>query len=325
MNPHSPPKLLGSYGLFYLVQNHTLKILLHIGLLTLAPFVYVLVQSIIWPGPLYCKTIYATETTVDYSCPDSDSPPLTDWVSILIVLILYVYCVCWDLLLLLAPGFSMDSAFGSKIFVLFDMFLILFSSILVISPSFSRGYVYPFELVEDYTVVITQKDSETATFTFCGLWGTAGCDFTNNSIVANFPANATQSSINNISIYDTNSHVLFQVFEASGEEDNIRDLSPLQQRIYKDDKYGDTTKVEINGEITRTVGKLKHGSFYFVMVGPARKGVNGGAYNDIYLKKIPSDVKLHLLPGEIVSDGYIDQRAYFLCKWDSAKGCVVSY
>ena len=101
MKPNGPPKLLGSYGLFYLIQTHTLKILFHIGLLTLAPFLYVLIQSVIWPGPVYCHTISTVDDGVDYSCPDSKSPPLTDWASILIgkpllksLILKCWYCTC---------------------------------------------------------------------------------------------------------------------------------------------------------------------------------------------------------------------------------------
>jgi len=265
------------------VKKHYNKLLYQAIFPHIIPFIIIHIQTIIWPGPIYCG---------DSSCPRSSNQPAIPDVAMLIIgLSIYVYSSFWCFCILFSSGSWMPHAFWRKILVYVSLLLMGCSVFQLIPAAAYREFVAPYYAVQPYTFHIAENGSPSnVTHTISNIWNP---------------------------LYDNlGNPVLIQVTEASGKEGSIDDLSPFATVVYRDQSYDSTTPLANGTQTVRQIGELQGGQWYMFAAVPAHKGVNGNAYESRSLIKVHPALSLF---GKTVSA--LDLRAFKLCQWNQMGFC----
>jgi len=132
----------------FIIRKYAEKVILQLFLIPVIPFIYVLIQSILLPGPVYCD---------DNSCPERKNPYIPDAALLPIVLVLYSYCVLLAVLILSGSGSWMKDAVKYKLIAFITLFLLIGSVFQLVPPAAYRGYVLTYYSVQNYKFEITKK------------------------------------------------------------------------------------------------------------------------------------------------------------------------
>eukprot|EP01114_Cavostelium_apophysatum_P002992 TRINITY_DN126_c0_g1_i2.p1 TRINITY_DN126_c0_g1~~TRINITY_DN126_c0_g1_i2.p1 ORF type:complete len:319 (-),score=39.11 TRINITY_DN126_c0_g1_i2:681-1637(-) len=285
---HSKPKKKKVTWMEHLVKGYHTEILWQVLLVPIAPFIVVLVQTIIWPGLKYCN---------EDTCPHSFEPAIPDAAMLPIAFILYVYATILGVTLLLSSGAWMDHGFRTKILVCLMLFLMACSTLQLIPAVIYRGYLLPLRAVQPYNLTVQRLSDTSALFTASNLYNSAVTD-------------------------GDEVRVMVQVRRVSSGTTDIRDVSPASHIIYEDEDFDETTLFGQGDTLTREVYGLEDGKWYMWLVLPARKGPDGNAHPAKYIRDL--DDPPSSFDGERIDDDddlAVDLRAYKRCQWDELVGC----
>jgi len=267
------------------IKSHNEKILLQIVLFPIIPFVFVLVQAILWPGYIFCQ---------DNGCPDSYTPSVPDVATIPIVLCIYTYCTILSLAIAFSSGAWMRYAFRNKLTVITVVFLMVCSCFQMIAPVSYRGFVIPYYSVQPYKFQIIQNTSNSATLQVSNIW----------------------------SQYLDQRNVLVEVRQMNGNVQNLQLLSPLSEVIFHDDSFSDTTVIQQGVTINRVISDLEQDKWYIWTVIPAYSGAGTAAVGTYIQFASSLDIaNNNTTTTQMYTNTYLDLRAFKTCKWDNNNGC----
>jgi len=267
------------------IKQHYRKILVQIIFFPIVPFVFVLVQAIIWPGLIYCN---------DEECPRSFSPSIPDAVTIPIVLVIYIYCILLSLAITFSSGAWMRNAFRNKLIVITTIFLMGCSIFQMSAPAGYRGYAITYRSVQQYNFNITRTGNNEALLQVSNLWGE----------------------------YLNGRNVLVEVREIGEDVDNLQSVSPLSKVVFKDSTFDQTTEIRNGTLLNRELSNLKSNTWYLFSVIPAYKAVGTAAIGS-YLLSV-SSITTNIGDNDttrIFEDAFLDLRSFKTCKWDQDNGC----
>jgi len=268
------------------IKDHNKLILLQVILIPVVPFLFVLIQAIIWPGFIYCE---------ETSCPSSYNPSVPDSATIPIVLVLYTYCSCLSIAITTSSGAWMQHAFWNKLITIAILIVMTFSICLLISPAAYRGFVIPYHSVQNYQFNVSRTGDSTATVVVENLW----------------------------SDYIDGRSFLMEVREINSGIQDLQQVSPLSQCIFCDSYFSDTTLLERNTSVTRYVTNLQNNQWYVWILIPAYNAV-GNAAVGTYLSLQSSITTRNGNITNIYLDAYLDLRSFKICQWDQDMGCEQS-
>jgi len=255
-----------------------------IVLIPVVPFIWILVQAIMYPGPAYCT---------DISCPSRDESPVFDEIIIPIAATLYVYNSVISIILLSASGSWMENSIRKKLEAAFSLFFMAISLVLMIAPASYRGYVVPYYRIQPYNFEVTAVSETEAVMNLQYYW---------NPVLNTESVGPLQVEVRQIS-----------------ENDTVWNYSPLTSVVYLDKKFSQTTKVSsLSVNVTRTVQHLEDNQWYLWLATPSYKAsTNSNAYEGSYVKQTTMSIS-----GVEGKRNYIDYRAYKICKWSETSGCL---
>eukprot|EP01118_Nematostelium_gracile_P018104 TRINITY_DN792_c0_g1_i1.p1 TRINITY_DN792_c0_g1~~TRINITY_DN792_c0_g1_i1.p1 ORF type:complete len:280 (-),score=42.32 TRINITY_DN792_c0_g1_i1:86-925(-) len=253
-----------------------------IVIVPIIPFIFVLVQAIIWPGYVFCN---------DTSCPRRKGPQVPDAVTISVVSVIYTYIAILCMIILLSSGSWMKRAFRNKVASISGLILMACSVCLMVAPAVYRGYVLSYRSVQPYMFNVTRESATKATVNVYNLWNQHLLD---------------------------EQYVLMEVRRVSSNTRDIVDIHPLPEPIFKDHHFSEASKVQPFGNVSRSISGLEDDGYYLFVIIPAHEAV-GRASVGSYIKHVSSiTVPLHQ---KTYNSIYIDVRAYSICQWDSEVGC----
>jgi hypothetical protein len=117
----------------HIVSNHENTLLTVMLVVVFGCALWVLVNAIVWPGPIYLTTVPAG------TCPaQSLAPPIPDAAFITILVILFVLLFAVALLFCSASGAWMNNPKRNRIFAAATICLIILSFIQLIAPACYR-------------------------------------------------------------------------------------------------------------------------------------------------------------------------------------------
>jgi len=268
------------------IKTHNRKILAQIIFIPFIPFVFVLVQAIIWPGVIYCN---------DDDCPQNYEPAVPDAATIPIVLVIYLYCTFLCLSIAFSSGAWMRNAFRNKLIVIITLFLMSCSIFQMIAPVAYRGFAITYYSVQPYEFNITRITDSEAIVSVSNLWGK----------------------------YLNGRNVLVEVREIGNNVNNLQTVSPLSKIIFKDSNYDQTTSIENGTIVSRDITNLQNNTWYLFAVLPAYEAA-GTAAEGSYLLSI-SSITTATTGGDNTTrtfqDVFLDLRSFKTCKWDIDNGC----
>jgi hypothetical protein len=273
------------------ILKHNNKVVFQVILFFLIPFIWVLIQTILYPGKYYCNNNQVKNCT-----NNRNESPVPDVAMIPIALIFYAYCIILGFMIIFSSGSWMENAFIKKLLMIGIIFLICLSIIQVIASAVYRGYVVPYSGVHQYNITIIRKNNTCATFLTVNLWSNQ---------------------------YPTGENVMVQVQQMPSYVSNIREVSPFSRTIYSDSSYSNDNIVVPNVTIKRLITSLQDAKWYIWEILPARKGINGSPYPGNYLYK-PANGIVETIYGTNLTNTEIDLRAYIICQWNEQTGCEIS-
>jgi len=260
------------------INDYNNKITISIAAIPFIPFIFVLVQSIAFPGPVYCT---------DIPCTKSTTPWFDDVTFLIVILIIYAFCVFISCSISAVPGSWMKDATRNKLVMLAVYIILIYSTILLISPAVQRWKVYPYSAVSDYKITVLQdsghSDSAIVTVT--------------NFSTSYYPDNGY-------------SHVMISVREASGSEAGPQDINPIHNVVYEDATFDDVSKLSGFGTFTRTISGLSSKKSYTVLVIPVTQATNNHPFQGSALVK-PNTLSI---AGHTES-GLLDLRGFARFEW----------
>ncbi|KAJ5070707.1 hypothetical protein M0811_01687 [Anaeramoeba ignava] len=269
-----------------LVKNYADGLTISCGILACFIFAFVFFQSIFFPGKVYCN---------DYSCPNKLNPKVNRILVIVISCIFDVFVILIGIPILNSPGHALKNAKRTKGVFILIFGLIPFSFFQSIFPEIEKGYVATYYSAHNYSVEITLKTGSSAEVNFTNIF----------------------------SEYTSSMTGMVVVYEATGDEVGIYDLSPVAHQVYRDKKKDSSFEITSSvTSISREISNLEDSKYYMWTIIPAKI---------ISDKTYPADrpwtstkYSINFASGYNVSDAFVDRRIYRLCKWSSYNGCEYS-
>ncbi|KAJ5079548.1 hypothetical protein M0811_14417 [Anaeramoeba ignava] len=251
--------------------------------LSLIWFTATFFQCAVFSGRVYCS---------DYTCDVPVKAPFSQLTLIIVGVCFYVVILIICLIALFSPGYWHPNPKQSKAYAMIVLTFLPVSGIQLIVPEVHRGYVFTYYTGNRYSIEITQLSGNSARMN-----------------VSNY-----------YSSYVDGMDAMVAVFEATGDEEGVFQLSTVAKEIYRDKDKGQYFKVDSSiGDIIRDISHLEDGKYYMWTVLPAKI-----ISDKSYVADLPwSGSKYSYTFSNLkkITGGFLDRRAYRLCKWHSSYGC----